>query len=1030
MTLPAALDLASAALGAVGRMSGLLTEPFAAGADVLHLVLTPVTGSPQSADITRYDFSDHVARFGASPTPSYVVRTLRDLAYDTQVIVTVVDPALPGGTGNALVHFPAGALSGESVPLLPPAGASDAARLTRITVKRRKGRDFVEVQDPADGKWAISALLGNTARLLWVLGGERDLLRRQIARTATQRQLKTALGTGLDLIGADLAVPRFPPLPYSVDDDTVALYHLDDTPGAPIGAEDFTGRFPSRVPHHGTLSGAAAAGAPGRFGSAVAFMGSGAVTAPSDPVFDVPAAAGLTAECFVKPDLGTPDARVLARRGATGAGWSIEVGAFGRGLDRAVRATVSDGATERVLHSDRQLPVDRFSHIALVLDRSEASVALWVDGVRADLQDAGPLGALTAAAPLVIGPGSGATLRATVAEVRISRVARPDLSPVLGENDDHYRRRLRIFQRWTLPTPHAIAAVLNDAVGEIGHVKDPLVIDDADAPIIRGHSLVRVVPAALAPGESIDAVGRRAADEEQLYGDPDDLAIDPVLLLRHDRPEADYGPVATGDPHLMQPPTAQALDRLLTLVSSAGPTRLQVSSAWTPGAPDARAAGRGVIVNHPTINAPRLAALAHRAGFALVRTLKPPVGVYASCAPGAPFTLGAQGSANPDELPSVAVGAALTLMASPVPPAGAELHWSVATGSGPAAVRLTPSESAGQASVQGLSAGTVQVSLDIVYGGFSATASAAVRVVPTTVADGSSIAADGTPNPGPVVAGEPADHVDPALLASVSDGRAAFATADARRMQRGVARRLIELLDSLDATPGTLTVLSAFVPPPAAGAPTLASQGRALTLRHSTLDAGRLAAQAHGVGFSRVAVAGTTVEVLHRAEDLIAVRGGTLVEEGDTISLHVEPSPAAVSPTTRLSWSSGPLAPTSGQADVTATSLSTVDLVGRRAGWVWAQAAFREAGANGPNALQVRLSSAVPAGSIITRDQYDLIMNVVRVLHPLGVEVLTHGIRPAVVELAGRPFADPDYTYPKFRLHRPAPRLRKDVEHG
>jgi hypothetical protein len=97
---------------------------------------------------------------------------------------------------------------------------------------------------------------------------------------------------------------------------------------------------------------------------------------------------------------------------------------------------------------------------------------------------------------------------------------------------------------------------------------------------------------------------------------------------------------------------------------------------------------------------------------------------------------------------------------------------------------------------------------------------------------------------------------------------------------------------------------------------------------------------------------------------------------------------------------------------------------------VWVQAVFREAGADGPYAMHVRLAPGVPAGATITRDQYDLIMNVVHALHPLGVEVLTRAIRPAVVELAGTSSLDPEYTYPKFRLHRAAPRLRKESDHG
>ncbi|MEV5043491.1 LamG domain-containing protein [Streptomyces griseoincarnatus] len=1031
MTLPAELDLASVARGAAGRMSRRLTAPFAAGGDVLHLALTPAAGVPDSADVGRYDFTDHVARFGALPTPSYVVRTLRDLDRDTRVTAGVSDPALTGGAGSAEVVLPAGALAGESVPLLLPAGATGAARLTRLTVARRAGPGFASAPGAVADEWAVTALLGHTARLLWVLGAERDVLRRQIARTAAQRQLgdeqtlphpqnagtapgpqlPTAFGVSLDLLGADLAVPRFPPLAYSVDDDTVALYHLDDAPGSAV--EDFTGRFPGRTAHNGTVSGSVTLGVLGRYGTAAAFTGSGAVTVASATAFDVPADAGLTVECFVKPDADGPDARLLARRAATGAGWSVELGAFGRGLPRTVRATVSDGTHELVLYGGRQLGTERFTHVALVLDRAEGSVALLLDGARADVQPASGLGALTAAQPVVIGPGAGTPLHATVDEVRISQVARRSFAPVLGEDDDHYRRRLGIFRRWTLPTPAALTAVLNDVVGTIGGVADPLVVDDTDSPADRGHLVVRVVPAALPPGESMDAAGRRGvASEDELYGDADDLAIDPVLLLKHDAADVDYGPVTSGDAHLMQPPLARMLDRLRTLAGAAG--RLRVVAAWTPDAADARAAGRAVVLRHSTIAVPELAALAHRAGFLLVRTLPDATGVYASCAPGTPVVLGLPGAAAGQDI-TVEAGSTVTLAASPVPPAAADVRWSVAAG----AVRVAPA-AAGQATVTAVTPGPAVITLDVVYGGFAATASAAVRVLPATLATGASIAADGTLGAGPDAAGAPAERFDPAFLVKFTDPAVILATQDAGRMQPGTAGRLRALLSGLT---GTLTLSSGFVPVPAGGAPTLASQGRALTMRHSALAAGRLAALAHAAGFSWVKVDGSDVKVLHRAEDLVVVSGPAEVEEGADITLQVAPDPSAVSAATRLLWSTGPLDPTEGRADVASTALPTLRLTGRQAGRVWVQAALREAGANGPYALRVRLAGTVPAGTKITRDKYDLIMNVVHALHPLGVEVLTRDIRPAVVELAGLPSLDPVYTYPKFRLHRSTARL-------
>ena len=57
-------------------------------------------------------------------------------------------------------------------------------------------------------------------------------------------------------------------------------------------------------------------------------------------------------------------------------------------------------------------------------------------------------------------------------------------------------------------------------------------------------------------------------------------------------------------------------------------------------------------------------------------------------------------------------------------------------------------------------------------------------------------------------------------------------------------------------------------------------------------------------------------------------------------------------------------------------------------------------------------------------------MNTVHALYPIGVEILTRELRAAVVELAGSPDVDPEYTYPQFRLHRPAARLRKDSADG
>src|SRR6185503_15616516 len=123
--------------------------------------------------------------------------------------------------------------------------------------------ELVARPGPAHRSWALTALLGTTAKLLWALGFERDVLRPHAARVRDQRTLAGAISSSLDLIGADLGVPRFPPLPHGFDEDTIALYHLDDLDTDT--ADDFTGAFPGRTAHHGTISGAVRTGVSGRY---------------------------------------------------------------------------------------------------------------------------------------------------------------------------------------------------------------------------------------------------------------------------------------------------------------------------------------------------------------------------------------------------------------------------------------------------------------------------------------------------------------------------------------------------------------------------------------------------------------------------------------------------------------------------------------------------------------------------------------------------------------------------------------------
>ena len=71
-----------------------------------------------------------------------------------------------------------------------------------------------------------------------------------------------------------------------------------------------------------------------------------------------------------------------------------------------------------------------------------------------------------------------------------------------------------------------------------------------------------------------------------------------------------------------------------------------------------------------------------------------------------------------------------------------------------------------------------------------------------------------------------------------------------------------------------------------------------------------------------------------------------------------------------------------------------------------------------PYQFEVRLAPSLDADPSVTlsKDQYDLVMNLLNWFHPVGVEVRTDRLRPHVIEL-GTTVADlvPGYTFPAFR---------------
>jgi Concanavalin A-like lectin/glucanases superfamily len=1040
-------------------MAARLTVPFARGAD--HLALTLTSGGPQRAQVAGYDFAEHVARFGDTPDPAYVLVALCDITADQQLRVRVIDPVLPGGGVTVPLAVPAGLLAGCSVAVPLPPGTTPAARISWIDA------GWAAVPDPLDGGvqswWGVLALLGVVAKILWVAGWERDHLRRQLERTVAQRDLAYAAGFSLDLIGSDLGVPRFPALPYGVDDATVALYHLDDEPAGdppvPVtAAADVTAGYPGRTGHPATLADAVTLGVPGRYGQAFAFGSAAAVLeAVSSTDFDVPADGGLTVECFVRPDPDTADGTVLSRStapadttgstAADGTGWVLQVGEFGHGLARNVRFAASDGtAGFAQLFADVSLDTDRYTHLAATLDRAAGQARLFVDGALAAAAPIDGMGALTPAEPLRIGP-AGSGFRGRVDEVRVSSVARADFYPVLGEGDEHYRLRLQPFRRWSLPTPAGLQDMVNTVAGPVGGLADPFVLSDGDDEPVRTAQPIRVVPATLDPGDSIDDEGRQGVTDADAYPDPPDLGIDPAFLT-----VASHGPFSAS----VQASLANVLTRLFALIDTESPGgSLVLVGGFDPAAADLRAVGRGLEIRHTAITPGRLAALAHRAGAGVVEyrwsysaSASPDDGerVYLSTAPGQALRVqsapsGAPPGAGPASLGvDVVIGGALTVSVTPAPPAGATVRWVIVpVGTGRVAAQAADQPTA---TLTATVAGTVGIVVEITSGTQTASGTTLLTVGLDSLGDGASMGSDGTLGVGLTAAGPAGDPVAPVFLLHHDNPLVDYGTEDDHHlMQRAVARRLDSLLAALSASGAVgKLVLSDAYDTAAFDSATggLASRGRALRFTHETVDPGQLGALAQAAGFAVVERAGTDLTVLHADEPLLGVdlpasvvsddAGLPLLEEGTAITLAVQPDPATVGAVGLLAWSSGSAG--LGALAIDSTTQPTVGVTGVTAGIAWVQAAYTLAGQLSPYQFGIRLRPELDAtDAVVSKDQYDLVMNVLNALHPMGVEVVTAALRARVVEVRSDPLgSDPSYTYPQFRLHRPVTVLRTESD--
>jgi hypothetical protein len=123
-----------------------------------------------------------------------------------------------------------------------------------------------------------------------------------------------------------------------------------------------------------------------------------------------------------------------------------------------------------------------------------------------------------------------------------------------------------------------------------------------------------------------------------------------------------------------------------------------------------------------------------------------------------------------------------------------------------------------------------------------------------------------------------------------------------------------------------------------------------------------------------------------------------------------------------FTWVVRPLGPA--RARVAGPTAPETEAFGDRPGRLALRAVYSLGDHLDPYAFEVRLRPELDVpGTVIRKDQYDLLMNVLNLLHPVGTEVRTRSIREHVPEIrAGLLDAFPAYTYPDFRVRGPAPR--------
>ena len=892
-------------------MRGGLTPVYNRGLETLTLTFGATTADGTTA-IEEYDFSAYQNLYGGllPPSPRYLLVPPAGAA--DPVTVRFWFRRTPGQPEDlpADLLLPPGWPARRTVAIPIPGRGADITNQLRLTRFQPQPPASQAAQD-----WQIVVLLGNLAKLLWVIGAEHEELAAQITDVTSQRNAVKAHGASLDLLGSDLGVPRFPPTAYTFDADTVALYHLDDVP-APLATEvttvlDDRSRY-QPASHPGQNNGGHS-GRSGRFAGAFQFAEDQTnIEIPDSPDFALAAGAPFTVEAVVKPDRTTTDTgAVIAKRSplntAASAGWALTVGSF-RGIDHNLRFSVCDGTKETEIFADLDLGDGVFHQVAGVIDHRPGPppttlALIYVDGVEAARQQLDPFGSMTSTEPILIGFGResvggslvDAQYTGIIDEVRISKVARSSFNPVTGEGDDHYRRRLHVFQGWVLPSPGELEAVLNQLAGPVAGDPDPFIVDETPDPLVTGTLPLRVLPSPLAPGQGVDADGNQRTTEAAAVGTVDDEPdFDIAWLGRHaDQAGLDFGGAEANQ--MMQWSVRQSLDALLERPAVAAGT-LHVLNAYVPGSSDLYSVGRALLLAHDTLSAADLGVQAHAAGFGWVANTG--AGQVHAAQPKADiFRITPLASGVLPQAPDLEEGQNLALGLDPDQGsfADSKITWSVIQ-TGPGSATLTPGT---PPTLHGDAAGDVSVHVEVTRRQHTRGGSRDFRIGlgAASLTAGASIGGDGLRGvTEAAAAGAPADDFSEAYLQLRDDdylgqhANISYGTDLAnRRMQLVVGAALDRLLNLLSGTPGTVSVVKAYDP----AATGLLTQGRALWLQHSSLSAAQLAATAFAAAFDYIRIdpgPPQTVQVAVGAGEQISVAGPAELQVGQSVPATVGPS--------------------------------------------------------------------------------------------------------------------------------------------